>query len=625
MNLLLVAVLVAMHVGLSYECTFDFVDNYVNHSVSCFATGVFGARSMTLSKGNNGDTTIVYVSSRRLFVYAVIDSNSDGAADNTVTVINDLSDPNGIIWYQNTLYVATPSTIYAYPNPDSFALQGKLLEGRVMIANGWPANVNHDWRYLGVSPQGKLHMAVGAPCNVCNRETGSSDPNPLFSTVVRMDLNGQNIEIVASGVRNSVGFTWHPDTHDLWLTENGRDRLGDDLPDDELNRVPNGTIGLHFGFPWCHTRGAGTPLLRDAASFEIFSDPSLNPGELVKSCDSYQQPATALGPHVAALGITFLSQESSQLLTNVSDGRVALIAEHGSWDRSSKIGYRVAAVHLDSTGTQVQKHFIFADGWNSGQSTLGRPVDVLQLKDGSIIVSDDWRGQILRFSPPAAPTPTPTPIPVQKCEDVAELRCSGRVKLRLGKSLQKTLSPDLKFLAKNTTVPEKCTSKLLTKWKKQNGRCSRTLTCADVRRGQQRLALQSPHNKGLSCITKLTVVDNKGICNAGGVGDCSNVGIGPQLQCKAAVTLNIRSNKKAKLSRGAALPKQNPMVNPCAIVGTTSDNVLDTVLFRASQTVFKCDDIGQHDICVEYEDGKGDVTECIVTVTVEDTKQRCGL
>ena len=316
------------------------------------------ARSMAL-----GDNGTIFVANRRASsVYAVVPRGD--ANPEVLELVSGLETPNGIAFHDGDLYVAEIERILRYKNietrlddmPDPEVLDVQLPDKR-----------HHGWRYIGFGPDDKLYVAIGAPCNICDRgEEG-------FAQIVRMNLDGSQRETYASGIRNSVGFAWHPETGDLWFTDNGRDMLGDDIPPDELNRAPE--RGLHFGYPYCH-------------GGEI-ADPELGEG---KSCDDYAAPAQKLGPHVAALGVKFYT---GTMFPPEYQGQIFL-AEHGSWNRSKKIGYRVSLVRIEE-GAAVS-YDVFADGWLKREKVSGRPVDLLVLADGSMLVSDDYAGKIYRIS-----------------------------------------------------------------------------------------------------------------------------------------------------------------------------------------------------------------------------------
>ncbi len=313
------------------------------------------ARSLAL--GENGT---VFVSNRRgRSVYAVV---AEGVGTRTIELLSGLNTPNGIAFHDGDLYVAEMSRVTRYRDieanlhdvPDAEILDIEL-----------PSKRHHGWRYIGFGPDDKLYISIGAPCNICDEDG--------FGRIIRMNADGSGRESYADGIRNSVGFTWHPETGDLWFTDNGRDMLGDDLPPDELNRATR--PGQHFGFPHCH---AGELL-----------DPKFGSG---KDCADYRPPAQKLGPHVAPLGVKFYTGEQfpAEYLGQI------FIAEHGSWNRSKKIGYRITLVRLED-GVPVS-YEPFAKGWLQGESASGRPVDLIVLEDGSMLVSDDHAGKIYRIS-----------------------------------------------------------------------------------------------------------------------------------------------------------------------------------------------------------------------------------
>jgi len=225
----------------------------------------------------------------------------------------------------------------------------------------------HGWKFIAFGPDGMLYVPIGAPCNVCLSD------DPRYATITRMHRDGSGFEVYARGVRNSVGFDWHPLTRRLWFTDNGRDWLGDDQPPDELNFAP--VQGLHYGFPHCH---GGTIVDPE------FGSPT--------SCQDYMAPVARLGAHVAALGMRFYT---GQMFPEAYRGQI-FIAEHGSWNRSQKTGYRVSLVRLD--GNKAISYEPFAQGWLIGNSAWGRPVDVALMADGSLLVSDDQNGVIYRIS-----------------------------------------------------------------------------------------------------------------------------------------------------------------------------------------------------------------------------------
>ena len=314
------------------------------------------ARSLAL-----GDRGTVFVSTRKArSVYAVVEQE-DGSR-RVIEILDGLTTPNGIAFFDGDLYVAEISRVLRYDDVED-RLED-MPEG-VVLDIDLPSDRHHGWRYIGFGPDSKLYIAIGAPCNVCN-ESG-------YAEIIRMNPDGSERETFASGIRNSVGFTWHPDTDELWFTDNGRDMMGDDIPPCELNRAPR--QGLHFGYPFCHADG--------------ITDPKYGRG---KDCGSFVPPVQELGPHVAPLGVRFYTGD---MFPTEYRGQV-LIAEHGSWNRSKKIGYRVMLVRLE--GNKAVSYEPFASGWLQGQSVSGRPVDLLVKGDGSLLVSDDFAGKVYRIT-----------------------------------------------------------------------------------------------------------------------------------------------------------------------------------------------------------------------------------
>lgn len=314
------------------------------------------ARSLAL-----GDRGTVFVSNRRgRSVYAVV--ADEAGQTRTIELLQGMDTPNGIAYFEGDLYVAEIDRVFRYADIEDHlddVPQGELLDIEL------PSDSSHGWRYIGFGPDGKLYISIGAPCNICDEDG--------YAAIVRMNPDGSERETYASGVRNSVGFTWHPQTRELWFTDNGRDMLGDDLPPCELNHAPQ--QGLHFGFPYCH----GGDLL----------DPKFGAG---RDCADYSPPAQKLGPHVAPLGLRFYTGD---MFPPQYRGQI-FIAEHGSWNRSKKIGYRVTMVRLEDN--KAVSYEPFASGWLQNESVSGRPVDLLVLGDGSMLVSDDFKGKIYRIS-----------------------------------------------------------------------------------------------------------------------------------------------------------------------------------------------------------------------------------
>ncbi len=324
-----------------------------------YAQDVPGARSLVISQ--NG---IVYVGSRdQGNVYALVDEDDDMVADQVITVDSSLNSPNGVALYNGDLYVAQINKITKYSDIDTTYADNPEPQ---LVFDQLPSDSSHGWKYIAFGPDDKLYVPIGAPCNIC-------DPDAPYAALHRLNPDGTGFETVAQGIRNTVGFDWHPDTDTLWFTDNGRDWLGDNKPPDELNKLSS--IGQHFGFPYCH----GSDI----------SDPDF--GEDV-DCDQYQDPQQELGPHVAALGISFYEHD---LFPSSYQDKV-FIAEHGSWNRSTPIGYRITTV--DIKDDQASNYQVFASGWlKEDGSSWGRPVDITSMSDGSLLVSDDASGAVYRI------------------------------------------------------------------------------------------------------------------------------------------------------------------------------------------------------------------------------------
>jgi glucose/arabinose dehydrogenase len=317
------------------------------------------ARQMVLGKN-----TLFVGSMNEGKVYAI--PLRSGRAGPVRVIAEGLKLPVGVAFRNGDLYISAVSRILRIRNAERPG-NAKLDT----VYDKLPTDVHHGWKFIAFGPDGKLYIPVGAPCNICK-----PDPD-RYALIASIDLaNGQR-EIVARGVRNSVGFDWHPQTGQLWFSDNGRDMMGDDLPPDELNRV--GQPGEHFGYPWCH---AGT-----------LPDPEFG---TAGNCAQSTPPAQALGAHVAPLGLRFYTgQQFPARYRNA-----VFVAEHGSWNRSRKAGYRVMAAILD--GNRVVAYEPFASGWlqNPGttqESVSGRPADVLVMPDGSLLIADDHAGVIYRI------------------------------------------------------------------------------------------------------------------------------------------------------------------------------------------------------------------------------------
>jgi len=327
--------------------------------VATFTSAVPGARSLTL-----GTKGTVFVGTQAGSVYAVVDREHDGTADQVFTIAKGLDMPNGVAFRQGALYVAEVSRVQRYD-----AIEDHLAAppAPVTVIDGLPREHHHGWKFIAFGPDDLLYVPVGAPCNVCE----SSDPR--FASILRFRPDGTPVDTMARGVRNTVGFDWEPGSGTFWFTDNGRDLLGDDVPPDELNRAT--VAGRHYGFPACH---GGTIV-----------DPVFAKG---RDCRMFEPPAIALGPHVAAIGMRFYR---GTMFPEEYRGQV-FIAEHGSWNRSQKIGYRVSLVRVKDG--QAVSYSPFAQGWLQGGEAWGRPADVQELPDGSLLVSDEKAGAIYRIA-----------------------------------------------------------------------------------------------------------------------------------------------------------------------------------------------------------------------------------
>lgn len=329
------------------------------YSIEVFAEGVENARQMA-----RGDSGTIFVGSRRAGkVHAVVDDDADFRADRIILIDENLKMPSGVAFRNGSLYVAAVGDLFRYDD-----IESRLDDPPepVLVTDRFPDDEHHGWKHIEFGPDGKLYVPIGAPCNICLEED--------YARIVRINAGGSGLEVVAEGVRNSVGFDWDPVSGDFWFTDNGRDMLGDNLPPCELNRVTE--IGQHFGYPFWHA-----DLVRDPE----FGDQ--------RSHDEFEPPAQQLMAHVAPLGMLFYRGEMmpEDLKNDI------LVAEHGSWNRTTKSGYRIMRAHLDAE-RNVIKYEPFITGWLQSEESWGRPVDLLELPDGSILISDDQAGLIYRLS-----------------------------------------------------------------------------------------------------------------------------------------------------------------------------------------------------------------------------------
>ncbi len=273
-----------------------------------------------------------------------------------------LDKPNGVAFRDGKLYVAEISRILEFDASEKVKLPTKALRA---LPQKFPSDAHHGWKFIRFGPDGKLYVPVGANCNIC-------DPGTEYARIYRIDVNGTSKEEVAQGVRNTVGFDFHPVSKELWFTDNGRDMLGDDIPPCEVNRLTQ--AGQNFGFPFCHGKN--------------IQDPEFGR----KECSAFTPPVIELRAHVAPLGLRFYM--GSMFPTSYKNSLI--FAEHGSWNRSVPQGYRLTFAKLN--GDKVEKVEGFIEGWLQGETAWGRPVDVEMMADGSLLVSDDKAGVIYRVS-----------------------------------------------------------------------------------------------------------------------------------------------------------------------------------------------------------------------------------
>jgi len=335
--------------------------------VEIWASGAPGARMMT--RADNGT---VFVGTRAIGrVYAITEA---GGKREVKVFASGLTQPNGVVFKNGSLYVAAINRMFRYDNVEKMldAYASKSAQPvDLTAAFDLPTHQHHGWKFLAVGPDDKLYIPIGAPCNIC-------EPPATNAQIRRYNLDGTGMEVVALGVRNSVGFDFHPQTGELWFTDNGRDWAGEEGPQDELNRV--GKSGQNFGFPYCHALGIGDPDIKKS-----------NP------CDGVVMPVVLMGPHTAALGMRFYT--GSMFPPEYKNS--ILVARHGSWNRTQKAGYDVVVVTAGPDGRNAQVTPFMTGFLDPSANTFwGRPADVLQMPDGSVLVSDEQNGAIYRVSYP---------------------------------------------------------------------------------------------------------------------------------------------------------------------------------------------------------------------------------
>jgi glucose/arabinose dehydrogenase len=326
---------------------------------------VNNARAMTQGSGRT-----VFVGSRQAGTVTAIEYDAQYQVLRTHVIARNLTMPAGVAFRKGALYVSAHDRIVRLDD-----IENRLANppAPVLVRGDFPTDRQHGWKFIAFGPDGKLYVPVGAPCNICEPDA------QRYANIMRMNPDGSALETFAQGIRNTVGFDWHPQTKELWFTDNGRDWLGDDRPPCELNHAPK--AGMHFGYPYCHGRA--------------ISDPEFGGKH---ACSEFTPPAQELGAHVAAIGMRFYRKPEAPGASAFPPeyrGHV-FIAEHGSWNRSEKSGYRVTLVRLE--GKRAVSYTPFATGWLEGQSIWGRPADVEELPDGSLLISDDYAGAIYRVT-----------------------------------------------------------------------------------------------------------------------------------------------------------------------------------------------------------------------------------
>ena len=325
--------------------------------VEVYASGMPNARSLAL-----GDKGTVFVGSRlQDKVYAIVDK---GGKREVKIIASGLYRPNGVAFKNGTLYIMELSQLSKIDNiEDNLDNPPKPT----VILDGLPKDEAHGWKYIAIGPDNKLYFEIGQPCNNCLPPEG-------YATMRRVNLDGSGMETIAQGIRNTVGFDWHPTSKELYFTDNSRDWMSEDLPNDELNRMTK--VGQHFGSPFCYQGN--------------LPDQEFGWG---RKCEEFTPPIALMGPHTAALGMKFYTGNSFPAKYK----NQILVARHGSWNKTNKLGGDVVLVNIKKDGSAGPIE-PFLTGFLENNSYVGRPVDVMVMKDGSVLVSDDWNGAVWRVS-----------------------------------------------------------------------------------------------------------------------------------------------------------------------------------------------------------------------------------
>jgi glucose/arabinose dehydrogenase len=327
-----------------------------------FSSGHPGARTMVM-----GPKGTIFMGTRQLGrVYAITNVNGKREAK---VLLQGLTQPNGLAIKDGALYVLAIHRVLRYDDIEN-KLDNPGEPVDLTDKFGLPPEVHHNWKYADFGPDGKLYIQVGANCNICELNPG------IHAQIRRYNPDGTGMEIVARGVRNTVGFDWHPVTKELWFTDNGRDWAGNAGPEDELNRIAKGQEGANFGFPYCHANGIADPDVR-----------------IPNACAGVVMPAALTGPHSAGLGIKFYTGS----MFPKSYQNVAFIARRGSWNREQKFGYDVVVARINGGKAKIEP---FMTGLLDQKANTfhGRPTYVLPMQDGSLLVSDEQNGAIYRIT-----------------------------------------------------------------------------------------------------------------------------------------------------------------------------------------------------------------------------------
>jgi glucose/arabinose dehydrogenase len=328
-------------------------------AVEIWATGIPGGRAMA-----RGDKGKIYVGTR--IIGRVYEITDDGVRRTSRVVVDKLTQPAGVAFANGSLYVMAINRVLRFDGiEDNPNVQPVDLTDKFNL----PPLQHHNWKYIRFGPDKKLYVPFGAPCNIC-------EPTAEYAQIRRYNPDGSGMEVLARGVRNTVGFDWHPKTGELWFTDHGRDWMGDDTPQDELNRISQ--TGLNFGFPYCHAQGLPDQDIKK-------SDP----------CAGVTRPVALMGPHAAAMGVQFYT--GKMFPAQYRDAM--FIARKGSWNRTKLIGFDVVTVRASADGKSARVTPFMTGFMDAKENSFwGRPAYLLQMPDGALLVSDEQLGAIYRVS-----------------------------------------------------------------------------------------------------------------------------------------------------------------------------------------------------------------------------------